>query len=133
MYFLLCPPGVKRLIHILRMFNAQNMEDTMPSKKPRITVYLTPEEHAEISASAARAGRSLSQFAKLVCTGFPVPSLEHQKAVQEILKARADLGRLGGLLKQTIAAGGDKFTLNRLLREVDIGMRELKDAAMRIR
>lgn len=41
--------------------------------------------------------------------------------------------RLGGLLKQTIAADGDKFALQRLLREVDMGMRELKAAAMRIK
>lgn len=105
----------------------------MPSKKPRITVYLSPEEHAKISGSATRAGISLSKFAKMVCTGFPVPSLEHKQAVQEIIKARADLGRLGGLFKQAIAAGGDKITLNRLLREADAGMRELKAAAMRIR
>lgn len=91
----------------------------MPSKKPRITMYLTPEEHAEISASAARAGISLSTFAKRVCTGMAVPSLEHKQAVQEVIKARADLGRLGGLLKQAIAADGDKFVLQRLLREVD--------------
>lgn len=105
----------------------------MPSKKSRITMYLTPEEHAEISASAARAGISLSTFAKRVCTGMAVPSLEHKQAVQEVIKARADLGRLGGLLKQAIAADGDKFALQRLLREVDVGMRELKAAAMRIR
>ena len=78
----------------------------MPSKKPRITVYLSPEEHAQISASAARAGISLSTFVKRVCTGIPVPTLEHKQAVQDIIKARADLGRLGGLLKQAIAADG---------------------------
>ena len=105
----------------------------MPSKKPRITVYLSPEEHAKISEFAARAGISLSKFAKLVCTGIPVPSLEHKQAVQDIIKARADLGRLGGLLKQAIAAGGDKITLQRLLREADAGMRELRAAAMKIR
>ena len=105
----------------------------MPSKKKRLPVYLTDEEHALISGYASRAGISLSTFARRVCTGSPVPSLEHKQAVQEIIKARADLGRLGGLFKQAIAAGGDKFTLNRLLKEVDIGMRELKAAAMRIR
>ena len=105
----------------------------MPSKKPRITVYLSPEEHIEISESAARAGISLSAFARRVCLGFLVPSLEHKQAVQEIIKARADLGRLGGLLKQAIAAGGDKHSLNRLLREADAEMRELKAAALRIR
>lgn len=105
----------------------------MPSKKRRLPVYLAQEEYDQIAASAARAGISLSKFAKLVCTGIPVPSLEHKQAVQDIIKARADLGRLGGLLKQAIAADGDKFTLQRLLREVDFGMRELKAAAMRIR
>ncbi len=105
----------------------------MPSKKKRLPVYLTDEEHALISEYASRAGISLSTFARRVCIGSPVPSLEHKQAVQEIIKARADLGRLGGLLKQGIAAGGDKFTLNRLLKEVEIGMRELKAAAMRIR
>ncbi len=105
----------------------------MPSKKKRLPVYLTDEEYAEISASAARAGISCSKFARLVCTGTPVPTLEHKQAVQEIIKARADLGRLGGLLKQAIAADGDKIIIQRLLREVDAGMRELKAAAMRIR
>ena len=55
-----------------------------------------------------------------------------KQAVQEIIKARADLGRFGELLKQAIAAGGDKHTLNRLLREADAGVRELKAAAMRV-
>ena len=105
----------------------------MPSKKKRLPVYLTQEEYDNIAASAARAGISLSTFAKRVCLGMAVPSLEHKQAVQNIIKARADLGRLGGLLKQAIAADGDKITLQRLLREVDAGMRELKAAAMRIR
>ena len=104
----------------------------MPSKKRRLPVYLAQEEYDCIATSAARAGISLSTFAKRVCLGMAVPSLEHKQAVQDIIKARADLGRLGGLLKQAIAADGDKFTLQRLLREVDMGMRELKAAAMRI-
>ena len=132
MYFPSCPPGVKRLIRSLRPLNAKTKRGKMPSKKPRITVYLSPEEHAQISEFAARAGISLSTFAKRVCTGIPVPTLEHKQAVQDIIKARADLGRLGGLLKQAIAADGDKHTLYRLLREIDAGMRELKAAAMRI-
>lgn len=106
----------------------------MPSKKLRITVYLSPEEHAEIAASAARAGISLSRFAKLVCTGIPVPSLEHKQAVQEIIKARADLGRLGGLLKSALVEGkGPEHGLRRLLREIEARQRDLKTAAARIR
>ena len=70
----------------------------------------------------------------MVCTGFPVPSLEHKQAVQEIIKARADLGRLGGLLKSALAGGrGPEHELRRLLRELEAGQREMKAAAMRIR
>lgn len=132
--FLSCPPGVKRLIHILWMFNAQIQEDKMPSKKLRLTVYLSPEEHTAIAASASRAGLSLSTFAKRVCTGMPVPSLEHKQAVLDILKTRADLGRLGGLLKQALGEGkGPEHELRRLLREIEARQAELKAAAGNIR
>lgn len=105
----------------------------MPSKKLRLTVYLTQEEHGQISASATRAGISLSTFAKRVCIGMAVPSLEHKQAIKYMLKANADLGRVGGLLKLALSEGGDKVTLQRLLREVEAGQRELKAATMRIR
>ena len=105
----------------------------MPSKKLRLTVRLTPEEHAQISEYAKRAGVSRSTFAKRVCLGMPVPSLEHQQAVRDIIKASANLGRLGGLLKLALAEGSDKFTLQRLLREIEVGQLQLKNAARNIR
>ena len=105
----------------------------MPSKKQRITVYLGREEYNRIQESATKAGLSLSTFCKRVCSGMTVPGLEHRQAVKDILKANADLGRLGGLLKLALAEDGDKIALSRLLREIDTGQRELKTAAMRIR
>ena len=104
----------------------------MPSKKQRITVYLGPKEYTRIQESANRAGLSLSTFCKRVCVGIPVPGLEHRQAVKDILKANADLGRLGGLLKLALSEGGDKITLPRLLREIDMGHKELKAAARKI-
>ena len=104
----------------------------MPSKKKRIAVYLGPEEYDNIQASATRAGLSLSTFCKRVCIGIPVPSMEHQQAVKDILKANADLGRLGGLLKLALAEGGDKITLPKLLREIYAGQIALKAAARKI-
>ena len=104
----------------------------MPSKKQRITVYLWPEEYSQIQTSAQRAGLSLSTFCKRVCIGIPVPSMEYKQAVKDILKASADLGHLGGLLKRTLSEGGDKITLPRLLREIDMGQKELKAAARKI-
>jgi len=104
----------------------------MPSKKKRIAVYLGPEEYSRIQESANRAGLSLSTFCKRVCIGTPVPSMEHQQAVKDILKANADLGRLGGLLKLALSEGGDKIILPRLLREIDMGQKELKAAARKL-
>ena len=105
----------------------------MPSKKKRLPVYLTAEEHSQISASAARAGISLSTFAKRVCTGLPVHSIEHKEMVQDMLQIRADLGRLGGLLKQALGQGiGPEHELRRLLREIEARQVELKDAAIRM-
>ena len=105
----------------------------MPSKKKRIAVYLGPEEYDTIQASANRAGISLSTFCKRVCIGIPVPSMEHRQAVKDILKASADLGRLGGLLKLAHSSEGqDRNTLQRLLREIESGMIQLKALARKI-
>jgi len=104
----------------------------MPSKKRRIAVYLGPDEYSRIQESANKAGFSLSTFCKRVCLGTPVPGLEHRQAVKDILKANADLGRLGGLLKLALSEGGDRITLSSLLREIDAGQSALKAAARNI-
>ena len=108
----------------------------MPSKKLRLTVYLSQEEHAAIAASASRAGISLSTFAKRVCTGSTVPSLEHRQAVKDMLKANADLARLGGLFKLALSEkpeGGDRLMLQKLLHDIEATQRELKSAIAKIR
>lgn len=106
----------------------------MPSKKLRLTVRLTMEEHIQISEYAKRAGLSLSTFAKRVCLGTPVPGLEQQQAVRDIIKASANLGRLGGLLKLALTENrGPEHELRRLLREIEAGQLQLKNAARNVR
>ena len=142
--FLSCPPGAsgvptseKAAYSHLKVLNAKHKERRkMPSKKLRLTVYLSPEEHAAITASASRAGISLSTFAKRVCTGMAVPSLEHRQAVKDMLKANADLARLGGLFKLALSEkpeGHDRFILQKLLRDIEASQRELKAAIARVR
>jgi len=116
------------------MFNAKE-ERHMPSKKQRITVYLGPEEYSRIQESASKAGLSLSTFCQRVCLGTPVQGLEHRQAVKDILKANADLGRLGGLFKLALSStleGQDRLTLQRLLREIDMSQSLLKTSARKI-
>ena len=101
----------------------------MPSKKHVLKTYLTPEEHAQIRASANRAGLSLSMFSKRVCLGFFVPSLEQQAAMIELRRLKGDLGRLGGLVKQALANGADRQTVHRLLHELNARQQEVQKAA----
>lgn len=77
-------------------------------RSDRIQAYVTPEEFALIMASSERAGLSMSEFAR-----------------RELLKVNADLGRLGGLLKQTLASG-HKEQIYGLLHKIDQAQAELK-------
>ena len=71
----------------------------MPTKIPFIKTYLRPEEYEHLSNQARNAGLSNSRFLKMVALGQEVRSLVDQKAYLALLKSKADLGRLGGLLK----------------------------------
>jgi hypothetical protein len=131
-----CPAGLESLFAACaaqRQIHPAQEGTRMPSKKQRIVVYCSPEEYTQISESAMRAGISLSAFMKSVCMGVAVPSLEHSQAVRDIVKANADLGRLGGLFKLALTEGqGDRFTLNRLLKDIDFDRKQLRAAAAKI-
>ena len=105
----------------------------MPSRKLILKTYLSPQEFDAIRASADRAGLSLSTFSKRICLGYSVPSLEHHEAWQELRRLRADLGRLGGLIKQALAGGADRHTIHCLLHELDARQREVRATMERIR
>jgi hypothetical protein len=109
----------------------------MPSKKTVLKTYLTPEEYEKIMESADRTGLSLSTFAKRVCLGQPVPSLEIQKARRELLRVNADLGRLGGLFKLCLSNKEGSLQVlhqevRQVLREIEARQRELKVAVAKI-
>lgn len=89
-----------------------------PRRTEQIKAYVTPEEFTLIMESSDRAGLSMSEFARRVCLGFRVESREDQQARRELLKVNADLGRLGGLLKQALAIG-HKEQIYGLLHKID--------------
>jgi hypothetical protein len=101
---------------------------TMATQRMVIKSYLTPEEYNAILASARRAGLSLSTFSKRVCLGTPVPSLERQEARLELRRIKGDLGRLGGLIKQTLTTNTNKTLIHKLLHELDARQREFAAA-----
>ena len=83
---------------------------------------------------AQRARLTLSTFMRRVSQGQPVKSLEHHMFRLELIRLRADLGRLGGLFKLSLAENkGPDHELRRLLREIDQRQQELRDVASNIR
>ena len=78
---------------------APEEKETMPKKKPYLTVYLSEDERQQIIRLAAKASLPVSRFVKRVCLGQEVRSTVDQEAVLALLHSKADLGRLGGLLK----------------------------------
>lgn len=91
----------------------------MPSRKPTIRAYVSPGEYGRILESANRAGLSLSTFAKRVCLGQEVESKVDARAVLDLLKINADLGRLGGLLKLWLTEPDQHAPdVRQLLREI---------------
>ncbi len=109
----------------------------MPSKKAVLKTYLTPAEYEKILEYADKTGLSLSTFAKRVCLGLPVPSLENQQARRELLNVNADLGRLGGLFKLCLSEKEGPLValhqgVRRVLQEIEARQRELKVAVARI-
>lgn len=95
----------------------------MPSPDKKVLhAYLTPEEYDQIKAMADQAGLSISTFVKRVCVGQGVHSQADQEAVRALLKANADLGRLGGLFKMALTAGHAReltFEFRQTLRQIE--------------
>lgn len=77
----------------------------MPSDKKRIVTYVTDDEHKQLVQSATKAGLTASTFVKRVCLGQRVHSIVDHQAVLAVMKANADLGRLGGLFKKFLSEG----------------------------
>lgn len=105
----------------------------MPSKKTRIQVYVSDEEYKAILASAERAGISLSSFAKHVCLGSVVPSVAGAQFRMELRALKADLGRLGGLLKLWLTEkDSHAIKVREVLREIEARQDDLKNIIARV-
>ena len=98
-----------------------------PRRSVKLQVYVTPEEYDQIIRISEQTRLSLSEFARRVCLGIRIESREDQQVRLELLRVHADLGRLGGLLKQALAEGHDRVSVIRLLRQIDQTQAELRD------
>jgi hypothetical protein len=105
----------------------------MPSQKHAIRVYVSDEEHQAITAKAESAGLSCSCYAKRICLGFPISSKVDAGAVRELIRTRADLGRLGGLLKMWLTNEDEHILdIKTLLEQIEQGQKDVLKAVNRL-
>ncbi len=96
--------------------------------KIALRAYLTPEEYQAIKAKAGQARVSVSAYAKAVCLGHEVKNVVDQEAILELLRLKADPGRLGGLLKLGLAENAlDRHRANRLLADLETLKKQISD------
>ena len=102
--------------------------DIMPSKKPHLKAYVSPEEYDQVAAQAGRASLSISAFVKAVCLGHEIKSTVDQDAILTLARMNGDLGRLGGLLKMALAERAiDQVIGNNLLEDIRRTRRRLEE------
>ncbi|MDR1345263.1 MAG: hypothetical protein LBK03_00975, partial [Bacteroidales bacterium] len=71
-----------------------------------IKVWVLPKQKAAIKGQAAKAGLSVAEYLRKVGMGYPIKSVVDREQIAELSKCRADLGRLGGLLKLWLSPDG---------------------------
>ena len=109
---------------------------TCPDKKI-VRSYLTATEYERLTQTAKITGLSISRFIRNVCLGYQVSSFEHEKFKLELLKTRADLGRMGGLFKMALSTPdrfntSDQARLRELLDQIAQRQNELKALVQRL-
>ena len=85
------------------MDDAKKKEKTRRESTP-VKVWVTPAEKAAIAEKATAHSMSASRYLRALGLALPVQSTLDQRAVLDLAKINADLGRLGGLIKMWLTS-----------------------------
>ena len=77
-----------------------------------IKVWVTPEEKAAIAAKADAHSLSASSYLRRLGLAMPLQSTIDQRAILDLVKINADLGRFGGLIKMWLTTNADFESLS---------------------
>jgi hypothetical protein len=108
-----------------------------------IMVRVSPAEHEEIGKKALFCGKKVPSYMRSLAHDYPIQSKVDQLALSELIKIRADLGRLGGLLKiwltnndknKTNASLGGRsyFSIDHLVDELEKKQNEILEIARKV-
>jgi hypothetical protein len=86
-------------------------EKTRRDSSP-IKVWVTPEEKSAIKTKAGAHSLSASSYLRRLGLALPVESTIDQRAILDLVKINADLGRLGGLIKMWLTSNADFESLS---------------------
>lgn len=94
-----------------------------------ISCRVTHSEKAHIASKAKWAGVSPAEYIRSLALNVPLKSMVDQNALDQLIKSRADLGRVGGLLKMALV---NKIPLGRNKNEIEKILMDMEDKAMRL-
>ena len=97
-------------------------------KTEMIQVRATPEEKVKLKARAAAFSISMGELCRQTLFGVVVKSKTDLNAIQELAATRADLGRLGGLLKGWLAGSFPNGIAHPSTHEVVGLLNQIQDA-----
>lgn len=114
-----------------RSNQAGRVQGAAPKSLLLPVIRVTAAERASIKAGAERVHMTISAYLRALGTGYSPASKVDVRAIHELTRCRADLGRLGGLLKLCLKdqIGGETAaqTLDQLLAEIERSVAELKE------
>ena len=110
-------------------------------RNTKISVWCNIEEKAKLQQKAKMCGLPTGVFLRNLALEYPLKSMVDQYAIEQLLKAKADLGRLGGLFKlwltknEDIRAGlGSRSfeSIDELVDEIESKQNELIEIAKKL-
>ena len=110
-------------------------------RNKHIDVRLTEEEFNHFKFKAASTGLTASEYIRNIGMSYPLKSMVDQLAVDELIKVRADFGRVGGLFKKWLVAqegrtgniGSKNYEdVNKIVEELELKQIEILRIAQKI-
>ena len=99
-------------------------------------IRVTPAERAAIEAGAERVQMSTAGYLRTLGLGHNPPSKVDLRAIHELGRLRADLGRLGGLLKLWLTdragEGSEASEVSRVLAQIERRQAQIEAAVVRL-
>ena len=112
-------------------------------KNRSIHVKVTEEELKKLHKQAESSGMTLSMYLRSLGLNYPINSIIDQMTLNELLKAKGDLGRMGGLFKMWLTNNDKKqvtatlgshsyFSIDHLVDDIEKKQEELLQIARRL-